>query len=52
MARMKVVGSVKQRILCYVNIFSENRAVCDIMLTDMVERGRPQVTILRVLISP
>jgi len=40
-----------KHILCLVTFFSENRAVYEKMWKNIVERGRPQMTIWRMRIS-
>jgi len=44
-----VVGKIKTYIL-YSIFFFENRAVCKIMWKNIVERGRPRMTIWRMRI--
>jgi hypothetical protein len=51
MFQTKVVEKIKTHILCSVMLFSENRAVYEIMWKNMVERGRPQMTIWRMHIA-
>jgi hypothetical protein len=52
MFRIKVVEKIETHILCSVNFFSpENRAVYEIMWKNIVEPGRPQMTIWRMRIS-
>jgi hypothetical protein len=45
MFQTKVVEKIKTHILCSVIFFFENRAVSEVMWKDIVERGRPQMTI-------
>ena len=46
MFQTKVVEKIKNQILCPVNIlFLENRALCEIMWKNFVERVRPQIKI-------
>ena len=46
MFQTKVVEKIKTHILCSVTfLFFENRAVYEIMWKNIVERGRPQLTI-------
>jgi hypothetical protein len=40
----KVIEKIKTRILCSIT-FAENRAIYEIMWKNMLEPGRPQVTI-------
>jgi len=51
MSQTKVVEKIKTHILCSaIFFFSENRAVYEIMWKQVVERGRPQMTIWRMRI--
>ena len=43
MYQIKVVQEIKTHILFSVNCFSENRAICEIMLKNMVQPERPQM---------
>jgi len=45
MFQTKVVEKIKTHILYSVTFFPENRAVYEIMWKNIVERGRPQITI-------
>jgi hypothetical protein len=45
--RTKVVEKIKAHILCSVS-FCKNRAVYEIMWKNMVQPGRPQITIWRM----
>ena len=47
MFHTKFVQKLKTHILCSVTFFFENRAVCEIMWENTVERGRTQMTIWR-----
>jgi len=48
MFQTKVVEEIKIHILCSVFFFFENRVVYEIMWKNIVERGRPQITIRRM----
>jgi len=50
MFQTKVVQKIKTHILCSVT-FPGNRAVYEIMWKNIVERGRPQMTVWRVRIA-
>jgi hypothetical protein len=50
MFQTKAVQKLKTHILCSVTFF-ENRAVCEIMLKNIVERGRTQMAIWRMRIA-
>ena len=43
MFETKVVEKLETHILCSITFFS-NRAVCEIMWKNIVDRGRPQMT--------
>jgi len=45
MIHTKVVEEIKTYILCSVTFFSKNGAVCEIIWKNIVQRGRPQMTI-------
>jgi hypothetical protein len=49
MFQTKVVEKIKTHILCSVTF--ENRAVCEIMWKNIVDWGRPQMTIWRMRIA-
>jgi len=51
MSQTKVVEKIKKHILYSLNFFFENRAVCEIMWKNIVEQGRPQMTIWRMRIA-
>jgi hypothetical protein len=52
MFQAKVVEEIKTHILCSVTFFSfENRSIYEKMLKNIVERGRPQMTIWRMRIA-
>jgi len=51
MFQTEVVEKIKTHILCSVTLFFENLGVCEIMWENIVERGRPQVTIWRMRIA-
>jgi len=51
MFQTKVVEKIKTHILCSVISFSENRAVCEMMWENIVERCRLQMTIRRIRIA-
>ena len=52
MIRTKVVQKIKTHILCSITFFSpENRAVYEIMWTNMAEPDIPQMTIWRMRIA-
>jgi len=40
MFQTKVVENIRTHVLCSANFFFENRAVCENMLENIVERGR------------
>ena len=42
----KVVKEIKTHILCSITLY-ESRAICEIMWKNILERGRPQMTIWR-----
>ena len=44
MFQTKVVEKIKTHILCSVNFFSENRAICEIMWENTAQLDRPQTT--------
>jgi len=46
MFQTKLVEKVKTHILCSGTFFLENRAVYEKMWKNVVERSRPQITIL------
>jgi len=48
MFQTKVVEEIKTHILCLVFFFFENNAICEIMWKNIVERGRPQITVWRM----
>jgi hypothetical protein len=50
MFQTKFVENIKTHLLCSVTFF-ENRAVYEIMWKNIVERGRPQMTIWRMLFA-
>jgi len=50
MFQTKLVQKIKTHILCSVTFF-ENRAVCEIMWENVVERGRTQMAIWRMSIA-
>jgi hypothetical protein len=45
MLHTNVVEEIKALILCSITFFFENLAFCEIMWKNIVERGRPQMTI-------
>jgi hypothetical protein len=45
MFQTKVVQKIKTHISCSMYFFSENRAVCEIILKNVVQPDSPQVTI-------
>ena len=49
--RTNVVEKLEVYVLCSVTFFLENRPVYEIMRKNIVERGRPQMTIWRKRIS-
>jgi hypothetical protein len=51
MFQTKVVEKIKTHILCSITFFFETRAVYEIMWENIVERGRPQLTIWRMHIA-
>jgi len=51
MFQTKVVEKIKTYILCSMVFFFENRAVYQIMWKNVVEPGRPQMTIWRMRIA-
>jgi len=51
MFQTKFVEKIKTHILCSVTFFFENRVVYEIMWKNIVERGRPQMTIWRMSIA-
>jgi hypothetical protein len=51
MFQTKVVEKIKTHILGSVTLFFENRAVYEKKWKNIVEWGRPQVTIWRMLIA-
>ena len=48
MSQTKVVQKIKTHILCAVTLFSENRAVSEIMWKNRIKPDRPQMTIWRM----
>ena len=51
MFQIKAVEEIKTHILCSVTFFFENRAVYEKMWENIVEPGRPQMTIWRMRIA-
>ena len=51
MFQTKVVEKIKTHFLCSVTLFSENRAVSEIMWKNVVQSDRPQMTIWRMRIA-
>ena len=51
MFQTNLVEKLKTHNLCSVTFFFENRAVYEIMWKNIVERGRPQMTIWRMRIA-
>jgi len=51
MFQTKVVEKIKTHILCSVFFFFENRVVYEITWKNLIERGRPQMTIWRLCIA-
>jgi hypothetical protein len=51
MFQTKDVKEIKTRILCPTTSFFENRAMYETMWKNMVQTGRPQMTIWRMSIS-
>ena len=51
MLHTKVLEEIKTHILCSVFFFFENRTVYEIMWRNIVEPGRPQITIWRMRIA-
>ena len=51
MFQITVVQKIKTHILCCHFFFFEDRAVNEIMWKNIVERGRPQITIQRIRIA-
>ena len=51
MFETKVVQKIKTHILRSIPFYSENRAVYEIMWENIVERGRPQMTIWRMRVD-
>jgi hypothetical protein len=47
----KIVENFKTHILCAVSFFSENCAVYEIIWKNIVEQGRPKMTIWRMRIA-
>ena len=45
MFQTKVVLNIKTHVLCPVTFFPENRAFYEIMWKNIVEQGRPQMTL-------
>jgi len=43
MYQTKVVEKLETHLLCSITIFFENRAVCEIIWKNVVERGRQQM---------
>jgi hypothetical protein len=50
MFQTKFVEKIKKHVLCSATYFFENPAFYDIMWKNVVQRGRPHTTILRMLI--
>jgi len=46
MSQIKVVEKINTNILCSDTFYSKNRTVYEKMWKNIVERGRPQTTIL------
>jgi hypothetical protein len=51
MFHAKVVEKIKTQILCSITFFFEDRAVYEIMWKNIVDPGRPQMTIWRISIA-
>ena len=51
MFHTKAVQKIKTHILCLVTIFFLNRTVYEIMWKNILQRGRPQMTIWRMGIA-
>ena len=51
MFQTKVVEKIKTHILFSITLFFENRADYEIMRENIVETGRPQITIWRIRIA-
>ena len=51
MCQSNVVEKIRTQILRSITFFFENRAVYEIMCENLVERGRPQMTIWRIRIE-
>jgi hypothetical protein len=50
MLQRKVVEKIKTHVLCSLRFF-ENRGVCEIVWKNIVQWGRPQMEIRRILIA-
>jgi len=50
MCQIKVVDKIKKHILCSVTFF-ENRAVCEIMWKNIVERDKPHIKIWHIHVA-
>jgi len=50
MLQIKVLGKIKKNLVVFT-IFCENLSVYDTMWKNIVERGRPQMTIRRMRIA-
>jgi len=50
MFQTKVVEKTKTHIVCSITLF-DNRAFCEVMWKNIIEPGRPQITILRMPIA-
>ena len=48
---IKVLGKIKIHVLCAIIFFFENRAVCEIMWTNIVQARRHKMTILHICIA-
>ena len=51
MFQKKFVEKIKTHVLCFVFFSPENRAVYDMMWKNIVDRGKPQMTITRMRIA-
>ena len=51
MFQTKVVENIKTHNLCLMPLFFENHVVYETMWKNIVERGRPQITIWRMRIA-
>jgi hypothetical protein len=47
----KIPDEIKAHILCSINLFLKNRTVYEVMWKNIVESGRPQMTVWRMRVT-